>query len=52
MLLWGAGGGLAILALALVKVWFWMELQKNAIVREVKRLELQTALLVSRIPRG
>ena len=49
MLLWGAGASLAIAGLAFVKLWFWMELQKNAILREVKRLELQTACLVARL---
>src|SRR5882672_5665122 len=38
MMLWAACAGVAFLGLALVKVWFWLELQKNALVREVKRL--------------
>jgi hypothetical protein len=41
----------AVAGLALVKVWFWMELQKNAIVREVKRLELQVASLAAQLRR-
>lgn len=49
MLLWAACAAVAILGLALVKVWFWLELQKNAIVREVKRLELQVASLAARM---
>lgn len=48
MLRWGAAGGLAVIALTMVKLWFWMELQKNAILREVKRLELQVARLAAR----
>ena len=31
--------------IAMLKVWFWMEMQKNSITREVKRLELQVASL-------
>jgi hypothetical protein len=50
MLLWGGGALVAVMALVLVKIWFWMELQKNAILREVKRLELQTARLAARLP--
>jgi hypothetical protein len=45
MLRWGGAAALACAGLALVKVWFWLELQKNAVVREVKRLELQIASL-------
>lgn len=35
----------AFLALGAIKIWYWMELQKNTIVRELKRLELQVARL-------
>jgi len=52
MLRWGAASALAFAGLALVKVWFWMELQKNAIVREVKRLELQVASLAAQLKRS
>ena len=51
MLLWFAAGGLAVAGLALVKVWFWLELARNSIVREVKRLELQVAQLAARAPK-
>jgi RNA polymerase sigma-70 factor (ECF subfamily) len=50
MLLWGAGAFLALWGLALIKTWFWMELQKLAILREVKRLELQAARVAARWP--
>ena len=32
-----------------MKVWYWMELNKNAVTREIKRVELQIARLASRI---
>ena len=51
MLRWGAASALAFAGIALVKVWFWMELQKNAIMREVKRLELQVASLAAQLRR-
>ena len=51
MLRWGAGSALAFAGLALIKVWFWLELQKNAVVREVKRLEVQVACLATRLRR-
>ena len=51
MLRWGAASALAFGGLALIKVWFWLELQKNAIVREVKRLEVQVASLAAQLRR-
>lgn len=47
MLLWGGLAALMLSGLALIKLWFWMEMQTNAIVREVKRLELQVASLIA-----
>lgn len=51
MLRWGAAAALGFACVALVKVWFWMELQKNAIMREVKRLELQVTILAAQLRR-
>jgi hypothetical protein len=51
MLRWGAASALAFAGLALIKVWFWLELQKNAIVREVKRLEVQVTSLAAQLRR-
>ncbi len=51
MLRWGAASALAFAGLALIKVWFWLELQKNAMVREVKRLEVQVASLAAQLRR-
>ena len=52
MLRWGAASALAFAGLALIKVWFWLEIQKNAIVREVKRLEVQVASLATQLRRS
>ncbi len=51
MLRWGAASALAFAGLALVKLWFWMELQGNAVRREVKRLEIQVASLAAQLRR-
>ena len=51
MLRWGAASALAFAGVALVKVWFWLELQKNTVVRELKKLELQVASLAEQIRR-
>ena len=33
----------------MIKLWSWMEIQKNAIAREIKRLEFQVAVLMEKI---
>jgi hypothetical protein len=45
---WSAGALWAALAVAMLKMYFWMELNKNAVLREVKRLELQIARVAAR----
>ena len=52
MLRWAAVSALAFAGIALIKVWFWLELQKNAVVRELKRLELQVASLAEQLRRS
>jgi hypothetical protein len=46
-LLWGALCLGAVLFIALMKVWFWLEMHSNRVLRELKRIEL---LLVTRPP--
>lgn len=45
MALWGTGMGVSIFFVAMLKLWFWMEMNKNMVIREVKRVELQLAVL-------
>jgi uncharacterized membrane protein YciS (DUF1049 family) len=42
---WAVGFALATMTIGLMKVWYWMELNKNVLTREMKRLELQIARL-------
>ncbi len=49
ILVWALALGLCMSAVAMMKIWYWMELQKNAVTREIKRLELQIARLSARI---
>lgn len=42
---WGGLAGLMVLFVASIKMWFWLELHTNRVLREVKRIEL---LLVTR----
>jgi hypothetical protein len=46
--LWTAGALFAMLAVAMLKMYFWMEINKSVTLREVKRLELQVARLAAR----
>lgn len=47
MHLWGAGATVSAIGLCIFKLWFFMELQRSAILREVKRVELQVARLAA-----
>ena len=44
---WGALALLLTLGVCMMKLWFWLEMQSNRVLRELKRVEL---LLVSRRP--
>lgn len=48
MLRWGGATLLAVNSLISAKLWFWQELKSSAVIREVKRLELQVARLAAR----
>ncbi|MEQ9591631.1 MAG: DUF6768 family protein [Cyclobacteriaceae bacterium] len=45
MMLWGAGAFFLLNAVSYVKLFNWMQMDKNAILREIKRMELQLAAL-------
>ncbi len=45
---WAAGFLVSVQSVGLLKIWFWMEMQKNQVLREVKRLELQVLRLTHR----
>ncbi|MEE8169622.1 MAG: DUF6768 family protein [Phycisphaerae bacterium] len=36
-------------AVAMLKIWYWMEMQRIVVMREIKRVELQIARLAARI---
>lgn len=42
---WATGFLTLFLWVVMMKIWFWLELLRNSVTREVKRLELQVALL-------
>lgn len=39
-LLWGAGCLFGVLFISFMKVWFWLEMHSNRVLRELKRVEL------------
>ena len=46
---WGIGGLVFLFAVSMLKVFAWMQMDKNAILREVKRLEIQISSLSGKI---
>lgn len=50
MLRFGGGMFIAILFVQMLKLWHWMQMDKNAILREMKRLEFQVAVLMEKKP--
>lgn len=49
MILWGGVCFFALSGVTAMKIWSWMEMSKNAIRREIKRLELQVAYVTASI---
>jgi hypothetical protein len=45
---WGMLAMVLFQGVGFLKMWWFMEMQKNSIIREVKRVELQVASLASR----
>jgi hypothetical protein len=48
-LAWGFAFSFCMMAVAMLKMWFWMEMQRIAVTREVKRVELLTVKLLERL---
>ncbi|MEZ4811444.1 MAG: DUF6768 family protein [Allomuricauda sp.] len=42
---WGAGAFVCLMLVGMLKLYMWMQMDKNDILRELKRLELQVAAL-------
>ena len=42
---WGIGGLVFLFGVSMLKVFAWMQMDKNALLRELKRLELQVSSL-------
>jgi len=46
---WGVFGTLSLMASSMLKLFSWMQMDKKAIIREIKRLELQVSSLSSKL---
>lgn len=42
---WASAGFLSMIAMGMLKLFVWMQMDKNDILRELKRLELQISIL-------
>ena len=46
---WGVFGTICLIGSSMLKLFSWMQMDKKAIIREIKRLELQVSSLSSKI---
>ena len=46
---WFAGASLCTLFMGMTKLFAWMQMDKNAVLREIKRLELQVSSIAGKI---
>jgi len=49
MILWAAGMFGAMMATSMLKLFHWMQMDKNAVLRELKRVELQVGVLSAKL---
>ena len=45
LITWGLGGFVCLMVVSLLKLFAWMQMEKNALLREIKRLEIQVSSL-------
>ncbi|WP_298553513.1 DUF6768 family protein [uncultured Algibacter sp.] len=49
MIKWATGSIVFLLGVSMLKVFAWMQMDKNALLREIKRLEIQVSSLSGRM---
>lgn len=49
MIIWSTGGFFLLMAVGFMKLYHFMQMDKNAILREIKRMELQVAVLNNKL---
>jgi hypothetical protein len=45
LIMWSAVFMFSIITVSLLKIWQWLQMDKNRLLREIKRLELQVSVL-------
>nr|WP_299341133.1 DUF6768 family protein [Allomuricauda sp.] len=48
LILWSSAGFLCMIVMGMLKLFVWMQMNKNDVLREIKRLELQVSLLANK----
>jgi hypothetical protein len=48
MIIWCSAGFLSMIFMAMMKLYVWMQMDKNDIMRELKRIELQISVLAQK----
>ncbi len=46
---WAVAGTICLMVMGMIKVFVWMQMDKNALMRELKRLELQVSALSGQV---
>ncbi len=46
---WGIAGFFCVMITSMLKLYSWMQMDKNALLREIKRLELQISSLAGKV---
>jgi len=49
MIRWSVLGAFCMMAIGMLKMFAWMQMDKNGIIREIKRLELQVSILSTKL---
>ena len=49
LMIWGGGFFLGMFMVTALKIWAWMQMDKNSLMREIKRLEFQVSVLVKEV---
>lgn len=49
MIRWAVVGIISLMAIGFLKLYFWMQMDKNDLKRELKRIELQLAVILSKL---
>lgn len=49
MIQFGSGAFFLMMTVTVLKIFHWMEINKNATIREIKRMEMQVSILASKL---